>query len=455
MILAIIQNRAVVNTQKSIEKKTVYNNFSPNSLISNRLDADIFVPSFKGVEGSDTKKFSTEAMTKENPNWLKAIERYTPVEQKKYEIRTEFERDRNRIMHSEGFDRLRFKTQVFPSPDNDMISTRSSHVFQVTDIARNISKKLGLNEELAEAIALGHDIGHAPFGHDGEKSLNKIALTHRLQPFWHEKNSLRMADKFLTLQNSKGQENNLGLTYAVRDGIINHCGEVDENFIKPRKDYINLYDIQKAGQVQPFTWEGIVVKIADKIAYLGRDIEDASKIGVLNKKNHQELKEILKKHIPDFDAEVNNTTLMSIFVTDLVKNSSPQKGIGFSKPVFNLMNDIKNYNYKNIYLVKDAKKISQQQCDKVLKTIFDNYALMYRKNDTLSFLQKATDPYTNNFSKWIEKYTNNQSKPRNYKNTAVYDMTDYNDYKQAIIDYISGMTDKYALKTYNFFANPS
>ena len=138
-------------------------------------------------------------------------------------------------MHSEGFDRLRFKTQVFPSPDNDMISTRSSHVFQVTDIARNISKKLGLNEELAEAIALGHDIGHAPFGHDGEKSLNKIALTHRLQPFWHEKNSLRMADKFLTLQNSKGQENNLGLTYAVRDGIINHCGEVDEILLSPEK----------------------------------------------------------------------------------------------------------------------------------------------------------------------------------------------------------------------------
>lgn len=139
-------------------------------------------------------------MTPKNPKWQLAVTRFSPLEHRKNDIRTEFERDRNRIMHSEGFDRLRFKTQVFPLSENDMISTRSSHVIQVTDIARNISRKLGLNEDLAEAIALGHDIGHSPFGHDGEKTLKAICIQNGLAPFWHEKNSLRMVDKILTLK---------------------------------------------------------------------------------------------------------------------------------------------------------------------------------------------------------------------------------------------------------------
>ncbi len=414
------------------------------------------IASFKASLLKDTifqGQFKNEAMTPKNPKWNYAITRFSPLEYRKNDIRTEFERDRNRIMHSEGFDRLRFKAQVFPTPENDMISTRSSHVQQVTDIARNISRKLGLNEDLTEAIALGHDIGHSPFGHDGEKTLKQICKNNSLAPFWHEKNGLKMVDKILTLKNTKGEENNLGLTYAVRDGIINHCGEIDENFIKPRNDFINLSLLKKPGQVQPFSWEGIVVKVSDKIAYLGRDIEDAAKIGIFTQKNQKELQTIMKKHIPDFEGSVNNTVLISTFVTDLVKNSSPKKGIGFSKPVFDLMNDIKKYNYENIYFVKGAKAIPQEQCDRILGTIFNNYTAMYRGKDTLKFLDKASqdNKYIKNFRNWIVKYTNNDERPKEFKNTIIYDITNYKDYKQAVVDYISGMTDKYAIKTYNNF----
>ena len=276
-------------------KRTAVNNHSSQQYLYNpvyyRKKQDTVEISFKGSSIVDNltfkfknKIFEKDAMTPGNPNWAKAVQRYSSIETKENEIRSDFERDRNRIMHTEGFDRMRFKAQVFPVCENDMVSTRSSHVLQVSDIARNISKKLGLNEELAETIAMGHDIGHSPFGHDGEKSLKNITIKEGLPLFWHEKNSLRMVDKILTLENSKGKLNNLGLTYAVRDGIINHCGEVDDNFIKPRKNILNLEEISSPGKVQPYTWEGIIVKVSDKIAYLGKDIEDATKMGIFTKK---------------------------------------------------------------------------------------------------------------------------------------------------------------------------
>ena len=403
---------------------------------------------FKGTPES-LARFKDCSMTENNPKWANAIKRYTSIEHKPNDIRSDFERDRNRIMHTDGFDRMRFKTQVFPLCDNDMVSTRSTHILQVSDIARNISKKLGLNEDLTETIAMGHDIGHSPFGHDGEKSLQYICQREGLPNFWHEKNSLRMVDKILTLPNSKGCENNLGLTYAVRDGIINHCGEVDKNFIKPRDNVIDLYSITAPGQVEPYSWEGVVVKISDKIAYLGRDIEDATKLGILNSKNHKDLKQILKSYIPNSDYELNNTSLISLFVNDIIQNSSPQKGIGFSKPVAELMNAIKKYNYENIYLKQNAKSISQTGCDNIINTIYNHYDAYYRGNNTIEELGKVcNNKYTDNFKNWIVKYSSNPYRPLNFSNAVIYDLNNPKDYKQAIIDYISGMTDKYAIKTY-------
>ena len=423
--------------------------FSPKLLRAPVADTVSFKAAVQNTCAAGSGSFKNCAMDENNPDWSIAIKRYTPIEKKNNDIRTEFERDRNRIMHSEGFDRLRFKTQVFPVCENDMVSTRSTHVLQVSDIARNISKKLGLNEDLTETIAMGHDIGHSPFGHDGEKTLNSIAKKEGLPSFWHEKNSLRMIDNILTLLNSKGQQNNLGLTYAVRDGIINHCGELDQNFIKPRKTPVDLYSIQKAGEVEPYSWEGVVVKISDKIAYIGRDIEDATKLGILTDKNHQELNQILKTYLPDSDYQVNNTSLISLFVNDLVKNSSPQKGIGFSKPVFDLMNAIKKYNYEHIYLKTSAKKINQSGCDKIITAIYNHYLSFYNGSNTIENLSKTNgNKYNANFKDWLVKYSANPYRPQEYQNKIIYDLNNPQDYKQAVIDYISGMTDKYAISTY-------
>ena len=419
------------------------------------LKNDVFAPSFGKIGGDLSENrikhnaFSKEAMTPENPKWEIAIKRFSPVEKKPFETRSDFARDKNRIMHSEGFDRMRFKTQVFPLCENDMVSTRSSHVLQVTDIARNICKNLGLNEELAETIALGHDIGHAPFGHDGENSLRKITKKEGLEPFWHEKNSLRMVDKILTLTNTKGEQNNLGLTYAVRDGIVNHCGEVDENYLKPRQKALILEELTAPGQVQPYTWEGVVVKIADKIAYLGKDIEDAYKIGLFSDKNKAELKNIVQKFVPNYRGEVNNTSLINLFTADLINNSDPKKGIGFSENAANLMNAVKKYNYEHIYKAKGAKNLTQEQCDTIIFGIYDRYMNLYKGENTIDSIKNDPNPCTQNFRNWLIKYSDNKYRDSQYKNSILYDLKKPEDYKQAVIDYISGMTDKYALKTYD------
>ncbi|MCD8378284.1 MAG: HD domain-containing protein [Candidatus Gastranaerophilales bacterium] len=395
------------------------------------------------------RPFQKEAMNPKNPKWNTAIARVSEIDKNKFDTRTEFERDKDRIIHTDGFAKMRLKTQVFPVCEDDTVTTRSIHVLLVADISRNISKKLGLNEELTEAIALGHDIGHAPFGHDGEASLKNITRKEGLPLFWHEKNSLRMTDKLLTLKNNRGEENNLGLTYAVRDGIINHCGEVDENFIKPRNEVIDLNTITRAGQVQPYTWEGAVVKISDKIAYLGKDIEDASKLGIFSNKNFEDLKNIAKKDLPEFEGEVTNTSLVNLFVNDIIDNSNPQKGIGFSEPVFKFMNDVKEYNYKNIYKAPNAKNMTQDDCDKVIGTIYTNYLNKYNGENTVEQLKKEDNKHSQNFAKWLTKYTVNKTRPDEFKNTPVYNIENKKEYKQAIVDYISGMTDNYALKTYD------
>ena len=136
-----------------------------------------------------------------------------------------------------------------------------------------IAKYLGLNTDLTRAIAMGHDLGHAPFGHEGEVELTKIRKELGMDAFWHERNSLRIIEDIELLEDNNKNYQNLNLTYAVRDGIISHCGEVDENGIMPRKEKIDLDTFETSGQYQAYTWEGCVVKIADKIAYLGRSEE--------------------------------------------------------------------------------------------------------------------------------------------------------------------------------------
>ena len=159
-----------------------------------------------------------------------------------------------------AYRRLKHKTQVFFAPQNDHICTRIEHVSHVASVSTTIAKYLGLNEQLTQAIAIGHDIGHAPFGHTGEDILNSLMVQkegkNAPKKFWHERNSLFFADYIETLQDPNGAEKNLDLTYAVRDGLICHCGEIDKQGIKPRDKAENLYDMKKPGMFEPYTWEG-------------------------------------------------------------------------------------------------------------------------------------------------------------------------------------------------------
>ena len=175
-----------------------------------------------------------------NPNWNNIIQRKSSLYQRNNDIRSDFERDYTRVINSRAYRRLKHKTQVFFSPENDHICTRIEHVTLVESISYTIAKYLGLNTELTKAISIAHDIGHSPFGHHGEK-IDKIEL----------------------LETPEGKYQNLDLTYGVRDGIISHCGEIDEISIKPRTEYIDLKDYEHPNQYAPYTWEGCVVKIAD------------------------------------------------------------------------------------------------------------------------------------------------------------------------------------------------
>jgi dGTPase len=406
--------------------------------------------------------FKSVAMTPNNSKWEQAIKRETPLRKKLNDTRTDFERDYNRILHSEGYERLRYKAQTYVkaikgilpdadishvAPPNDMVSTRSTHVSQVADISKRICKELGLNVELAEAIAHGHDIGHSPFGHEGEHIFRSLTKENGLETFWHEKNGLNMADNIVTLENNAGRSKNLNLTYAVRDGIITHCGEVDQNGLKPRTEAIDITKLQKASEVHPFTWEACVVKISDKIAYIGRDIEDAQRLGILGKNHQKDLKKIVKKHLPDFKEEVNNSSLINLFVNDIVANSSPKKGIGLSTPVFEVMKDIKKFNYDNIYHA-EALHPPGKYFDTVLRTNFNTYDSLYKGENTIQEMDRHPHLPTEHFKQWLIKYTDNDQKPKQFKNKVVYDLKDRQQYKKAIIDYMSGMTDDFAAETY-------
>ena len=171
----------------------------------------------------------TEAANESNPKWEKIIKRKHELYSRGNDIRSEFERDYTRIIHSLAFRRMRNKTQVFFSPTNDHICTRMEHVILVESISYTIANDLGLNTQLTKAIAMAHDIGHSPFGHQGERILSNISQRDIGEKFWHEKNGLNLVDKIEVLEDPSGNLQNLDLTYAVRDGIISHCGEIDEN----------------------------------------------------------------------------------------------------------------------------------------------------------------------------------------------------------------------------------
>jgi len=329
--------------------------------------------------------------------------------------RGQYFRDTTAIIHSYPFRRLKHKTQVFFSPKNDHICTRIEHVMHVASIAAAICRGLDLDADLAWAIGLGHDLGHTPFGHVGEQIIDELKAEYG--GFIHELYSLRVVDHLANY--GKG----MNLTYAVRDGIVNHCGEKFEQSILPDFREKNLNDIHARDQY-PSTWEGAVVRMADKVAYLGRDVEDAV-----------QLKLIRKESIPDEVRRIlgiSNSEIINTLVTDVIAYSKREGAIGFSDTVFQAMRTLKEFNYKNIYL----------------HPLLANYHRYFER--TLRVLYTYLVEIFGLYGFDQEKYQTEQNVVAvRYGDYVCKMRTFYQDHDRSFdqmpFDYLAGMTDGYAL----------
>ena len=402
----------------------------------------------------EKQKFSDYGMFEGHPEYELAVQRCEDIYQRRYDLRSDFARDYTRIIFSQAYRRLKHKTQVFFAVEDDHVCTRSEHVNLVESISYTIAHQLGLNTELTKAIAVGHDLGHAPFGHGGETILTDIAKSHDLDKFWHEKNSLHFVDHIELLEDNNHYQHNLNLTYAVRDGIISHCGEMNQKYIQRRKEYINLNDYQYAGQYNPWTYEGCVVKMADKIAYLARDIEDALRLNVLTQSQIDELRTQLNQMGNYQFHAINNGSVVNYFIHDVVENSCVEKGIGLSQEAFDKMKFIMKFNYQNIYLIKRVQ-VHEKYVSLILHSIFDFLYDYKNHNDFIKDLKRDLKQYPKligHYLAWLEKYAviENYSRKNEYHNHVVYDFIhDSQAFEKSIIDYLAGMSDAFIIQLFN------
>ena len=336
------------------------------------------------------------------------------LEPLKKDIRGNYFRDIDRIIHSLSYTRYIDKTQVFSINENDNISKRIIHVTLVSKIARTISRALNLNEDLTEAIALGHDIGHVPFGHVGEKFLNNLSLKYTNTYFMHNVQSVRT---FMTLENKN-------LTIQTLDGIMCHNGELPKQLYEPIKkdlkkfieEYEKCYtDKDFADHLIPMTLEGCVVRISDIIAYLGRDIEDAERLNLLESTS-----------IPESITKVlgnNNRDIVNTIILDIINNSFNKPYLKISDKVFDAIINLKNFNYENIYYKANSKE-RLNKINIMFNTLFESY---------------LNDLKTNNQNSNIYKYYLEMSKDYQKSKTK----------ERVVIYYIAGMTDDYFITEYN------
>lgn len=332
-------------------------------------------------------------------------------------IRSCYERDMGRIIFSQSFRRLRHKTQVFFNPSNDHICSRIEHVIYVNYISTIIGRALNLNIDLIQAIAMGHDLGHAPFGHTGERALNSCIKSVDPNLFFeHEVHSLRVID---VLEKRKPGENGLNLTFEVRDGIVSHCGETyNESSLKPLRDKTEDMISNKAekSRIAPATLEGCVVRFADKIAYVGRDVEDARRAGIIGGTEFLS-NEVIKR------LGATNSETINILVGDLIHNSIDSDEITMSEGNFKAMNEFLTSNFEKIY---SAPKIrTYEETIKIqIRAIFD--AFMDASND-IEKAMKSDSPSIRKFAEYYVDHPEQDSAP-----------------VRRVVDYIAGMTDAYA-----------
>ncbi|MBR1376359.1 MAG: HD domain-containing protein [Bacilli bacterium] len=336
------------------------------------------------------------------------------------DIRTDFFRDIDKIIYSLSYIRYIDKTQVFSLKDNDHISRRMIHVQMVSRIARTIGRALGLNEDLIEAASLGHDLGHVPFGHVGERILNDISVRNGEGYFNHNVQSARL------LMNVEHNGNGSNICLQTLDAIMCHNGEIELEKYEPMKkdkdmflkEYEDTYkDNNVSKKLRPMTLEGCVVRISDIISYIGRDIEDAVLLGVLKKED-----------IPSSITDVlgnNNSDIINTIITDIIDNSMGKPYIEMSPKVFKALKDLKKFNYDHIYSVANSKEE------------IDNYTKMFNGlfDVLLNQIENNIDSNVNNI------FLKNMSKDY-LKNTSN---------KRKVIDYIAGMTDDYFINEYNLY----
>ena len=341
------------------------------------------------------------------------------LKEDKDDIRPAFFHDTDRIIHTDSYTRYADKTQVFSNVDNDNISRRFIHVQLVSKIARTIGRALNLNEDLIEAISLGHDLGHVPFGHVGEKILNDISLKYNQGYFRHNVQSVR---NLMVLENhGKG----LNITIQVLDGILCHNGElVGDKYCPKNKskdeflvDYEQSYsDANGDLKLIPMTLEGCVVRISDVIAYIGRDIEDAIKLGVIKKED-------LPNEIVDVLGSTNKEIVNNI-VLDIINNSIDKNYISMSLDIYDAINKLKNFNYANIYNKANSSDTIKHYKD-MFNNVFENCLKQLKEKEHESLI------YQNFIDNMSQEYLENNSLER------------------IVIDYIAGMTDDYFIKEYN------
>ena len=334
-----------------------------------------------------------------------------------YDIRPAYFRDVDRIIYSLSYTRYIDKTQVFSNNDNDNISKRMTHVQMVSKIARTIGRALNLNEDLIEAAALGHDLGHVPFGHVGEAILSKISCENNEGYFNHNIQSVR------TLMNIENNGKGMNITLQVLDAIMCHNGELVQNEYKPinktkeefLKQYNDSYISNSNKKMIPMTLEGCVVRISDIIAYIGRDIEDAIRLGVIN------IQDIPKDIIDTLG--INNSEMINTIVLDIIKNSYDKPYITMSKNIFDSIVKLKQFNYDNIYSKANTKE-QIEEYEKEFRTLYIKLLNDIKTNNTNSRIFKI---FLNDM---CEEYLNNTTNERK------------------VIDYIAGMTDDYFINEY-------
>lgn len=355
------------------------------------------------------KNLSEYACKSENGIWLKEDEE---------DIRPIFFRDIDRIIHSSGYARYIDKTQVYSFVQNDHITRRVLHVQLVSKIARTIGRSLRLNEDLIEAMALGHDIGHTPFGHKGESILNEICKEENIGAFCHNAQSVR------ELQTMEG----LNISLQTLDGILAHNGEIliNKYTYNPQKTREEFEEELKrtfqtdnySKQIRPMTLEGCVVRLSDVIAYIGRDIEDAIKVGVITREDiPKEITEILGD---------TNSNIVDALIKDVIINSYDKPYLMFSEEVFEKLIKLKDWNYKTIYESDMANK-NYEKIDKLFKPLYNKYLEKLQNGEYKTV--EGEDFSEKNLYEFIRKMNENE---------------DFN-IKRAVIDYIAGQTDKFFL----------